>query len=90
MTVSPNPNTGDHLTLTIDYPIDPCDDNNDLPRQQVRNTVEIHDIYGSKKFSKEYTSNNISIANLRLRTGVYVVHITNVNGVKKEKMLMIE
>ncbi|PHR69654.1 MAG: hypothetical protein COA67_09595 [Lutibacter sp.] len=91
LSISPNPNKGGVLTLTLapDYPTDPCDDINPF-KQQIKNTVEIYDIYGSKKYSGIYNSNEIFITGLRLKMGVYVVHLTTANGVKKEKKLMIE
>ncbi|MDC9723189.1 MAG: hypothetical protein PSN34_10550 [Urechidicola sp.] len=91
LSISPNPNKGDVLTVTLapDYPTDPCDDINPF-KQQIKNTIEIYDMYGAKKYSGIYNSNDISITGLRLKMGVYVVHLTTVNGVKKEKMLMIE
>jgi hypothetical protein len=88
--ISPNPSKGNVLTLRIELPDDPCDDDINPYRHQIKNTVEIYDIYGSKKHSRVYNSNDISITGLRLKMGVYVVHLTNVNGVKKEKKLMIE
>ena len=89
LTMSPNPSKGNHLTLTIDYPTDPCDEVNSF-KQKTKNTVEIYDMYGTKKYSKVYNSNDISMTGLSLKRGMYVVHITTANGVKNEKMLMIE
>lgn len=85
--ISPNPNKGNNVKINIIYP----EGYNKLStKQQIRNTIEIYDIYSAKKYSGIHTSNNISIANLRLKAGIYIVHITNSNGVKNEKMLMIE
>lgn len=94
LTVSPNPNSGNQvkirLVLRPDYPIDPCDNNNLPTRQYIQNTVEIYDMFGNKKYAQIYTSDEININNLRLKTGVYVVHLTTENGIKVEKKLMIE
>ena len=90
LTISPNPSKGNILTLRLKYPIDPCDNDNNPFKQQIKNTIEIYDMYGSKKYSGIYNSNDISITDLRLKRGVYVVHFMTVNGVKKEKMLMIK
>lgn len=87
--MSPNPNTGNHLKLIIDP--DPCDDNDNFPmKQQIKNTIEIYDIYGIKKYSGVHTSNDISITDLHFKRGMYLVHITSASGVKKEKKLMIK
>ena len=86
--ISPNPNKGANLTLRI-APIDPCYEENPF-MQQIKNKVQIYDMYGTKKYRGIHASNDISITNLRLKKGVYIVHFTSANGVKKEKMLMIE
>ena len=86
--VSPNPNKGGAMTLVI-YPIDPCDEENPM-RIQTKNTVEIFSISGRKEYRKEFSTNEMQIRGLSLKTGVYVAHVTTARGIKLQQTIVVE
>ena len=88
--VSPNPNKGGDMTLVV-YPIDPCDEGDGLPTKiQTKNTVEIYSLSGRKEYQRIYSTNEILISGLSLKTGVYVVHVTTANGKKAQQTIVVE
>lgn len=90
MTVSPNPVKDDVFVVNIALPpVDPCGPVL-LDRTGINNKVTIYDLQGNKVFSKEYDSNKISISNLNLRKGHYVIHADSNKGKNHKSIIVVE
>lgn len=90
MTVSPNPVKDDIFVVNIALPpVDPCGPVL-LDRTGIKNKVTIYDLQGNKVFSKEYDSDKISISNLNLRKGHYVIHADSNNGKNHKSIIVVE
>lgn len=90
MTVSPNPVKDDVFVVNIALPpVDPCGPVL-LDRTGINNKVTIYDLQGNKVFSKEYDSDKISISNLNLRKGHYVIHADSNKGKNHKSIIVVE
>lgn len=87
MTISPNPNQGNNVIVTVIYPPDPCDET--MMYTETDATVSILNNMGQTVYSKKHHSNNINISGLKLSPGLY--HVKYVKNNKAiEKSIIVE
>jgi Secretion system C-terminal sorting domain len=94
--VSPNPSIDGNVTLRI--PPNPClilaknsfKNSNRVEADQALNKVKIYDFLGSIKYETEFKDLNISLSNLNLKKGKYIVTILSENANLSREILIVE
>ncbi len=87
MTISPNPNQGNNVIVTVIYPPDPCDET--MMYTETDATVSIVNNMGQTVYSKKHHSNNLNIKGLNLSSGLYHVKYVK-NNIAIEKSIIVE
>lgn len=88
----PNPiKNGEDFTLVI-YPDDPCDGNYIPTKMQTVEDyeVKIFDLRGFLVYSKKYNTNIVSIKNLDLSKGLYIINVIDNKGSIERKTIVVK
>lgn len=90
--VVPNPIKVGTVTLYKEAPIDPC--NPTAPRMtkfdKSGNDVKIYDLYGKLVYSRFFNSDVMSISDLKLNSGNYIVNVISTSGDTVRQMIIVE
>jgi len=91
LTIYPNPiSSNNNLEMNVIYPPDPCDGNNPNARTSINNEVKIYDFFGNIVFSNLYDTDKITINNLNLKRGYYVLNVFTKQGRSRREIIIVE
>jgi hypothetical protein len=90
LTVFPNPvPSKGSLDMSVIYPpFDPCDNGGVLYKNTVNNIVKIYDLYGNLVYENKFNSNEISITNLNLKKGHYILNVATDKKMLKQIIIV--
>lgn len=93
MAVTPNPIKGDG-TITVNIiqpPVDPPCDNTGLKTAQITiENIAVYDLKSNLVYSNKFKSNSITLNDLKLKKGLYIVQATTNDGTVISEKIVIE
>jgi hypothetical protein len=94
LTVYPNPiSSKDNLNMKVIYPPDPCGNTKRAYQKTAvnkNNTVRIYDFNGNLVYNNQFNSDEISISDLNLKKGHYMINVANANEKILKKIIIIQ
>lgn len=84
-----NPIKGGSITLNRYPPQDPCNNLKNTSVKPVENLLTIFNSFGKAVYSTSYRENDITIENLKLNTGFYILEIVS-GSFRKRQVLVVE
>lgn len=88
-TLSQNPTKGGTIIINKIPPSQPCDVP-DPNRNNISNTVTIFDFNGNVFFQDTFTKSVIALDKLEMKSGKYIVRVTDALGNRESKILLVE
>ena len=90
--VVPNPIKQGSLTLYKEAPVDPCERSSVKTDKalKIENDVKIYDLYGKLVYNRFFNSEVMTISDLKLNSGNYILNVISSNGEVLRQLIIVE